>query len=180
MSLEIKIKIYQQILDILHSLNIPFEEIEHPPVASCADSAKYRAKHGWSGIGSKNILFHAKGRFYLVVTTAAKEIKARKFKKEFGTKNIRFATTEEVVKVTGCEVGALPPFGFFNSELPIYVDDEIFNYDYFMFNPALHTKSIRIEAAALKKIYRRVEQPVKLFKEKEGKLEFILISGESG
>ncbi len=169
---ERKKEIYQNIIRILRDLNIPFEEIEHPPVNSCEDSDKYRRQAGWEGVGSKNILFHAKGKFFLVVTTADKRIKARLFKKEFGTKNIRFATKEEVAEVTGCEIGALPPFGYLNSELPIYIDETVFGYDYFMFNPALHNKSLRIEAAALKKVYRYAKQVVKAFRIEEGGVKF--------
>jgi len=165
-------RVYKNIKGILSELNIPFEEMEHPPVMTCEDSARYRAERGWKGVGSKNILFHAKGRFYLVVTKAEKEIKARRFKKEFGTKNIRFATPDEVKEITDCEIGALPPFGYLNKELPIYVDEEIFEHDYFMFNPAVHTKSIRIRTEDLRKIYTSIDQPVKFFVIKEGKAEF--------
>ena len=165
-------EVYKNIINILNGLNVSFEEIEHPPVMTCNDSARYRAEYGWNGVGSKNILFHAKARFYLVVTKAEKEIKARRFKKEFGTKNIRFATPDEVKEITDCEIGALPPFGYLNKELPIYVDEEIFEHDYFMFNPAVHTKSIRIRTEDLRKIYTSIDQPVKFFVIKEGKTEF--------
>lgn len=165
-------KVYENIIRILEKQAISYEEMEHPPVVTCKDSARYRAEHGWNGLGSKNILFHAKGRFYLVVTTAEKEIKARKFKKEFGTKNIRFATSDEVKEITDCKIGALPPFGYLNRELPIYVDEEIFRNKYFMFNPAVHTKSIRIKTEDLRKIYTSIDQPVKFFTIQEGKIEF--------
>lgn len=173
MGMDFKTAVYQHILEIIQHLNIPFEEIEHPPVLTCVDSARYRAEHGWTGVGSKNILFHAKGKFYLVVTTADKEIKARIFKKEFGTKNIRFATPEEVRKITGCEIGALPPFGYLNSDLPIYVDNGIFDNDYFMFNPAIHTKSVRLKADDLKKVYKYIKNPVKIFIHVNGQTNFL-------
>ncbi|RLB08876.1 MAG: hypothetical protein DRG39_08270 [Deltaproteobacteria bacterium] len=166
-------EVYENIKNILNKLGIPFDEMEHPPVKTCDDSAKYRGEHGWKGIGSKNILFHAKAKFYLVVTTAEKEIKARRFKREFGTKNIRFATPDEVKEITGCEIGALPPFGYLNKMLPIYVDEDIFQHEHFMFNPAIHTKSIRIKTEDLKKIYISIDQPVKFFLIREGKTEFM-------
>ena len=84
-----KERIYNQIISILERLKVPYEEIEHKAVVTTEDSKKQRAEKGWTnGTGSKNILFHAKGKFYLVVTIAEKQIKARKFKKEFGTKNM--------------------------------------------------------------------------------------------
>ena len=159
-----KDKIYNHLIEILKNLNIYYEEIEHSPVVTTEDSKKFRAEKGWiEGVGSKNILFHAKEKFYLVVTIAEKQIKARKFKKEFHTKNIRFADVEEIDKITGCESGAIPPFGYLNEELPIYVDEEIFNHSYFMFNPAIHTKSLRIKPENLTKIYQNINNDVKLF-----------------
>jgi hypothetical protein len=116
----IETAVYQNVISILQKFHISYVEIEHPPVFTCVDSAIYRQQYGWTGLGSKNILFHAKGHFYLVVTSADKEIKARMFKKEFGSKNTRFATIEEVMQVTGCAIGAMPSFGYMNTVLPIY------------------------------------------------------------
>jgi len=161
--------IYKNIISILDSLNIEYKEIEHPEVKTCEDSAKYRAQKGLSGIGSKNILFHAKGKFYLVVTMATTEIKARKFKKQFGTKNIRFANEAELKEVTACKSGSLPPFGYLNTQLPIYVDKEIFEHKNFMFNPAIPTKTISIDTKDLLRVYENIKQPVILFSKKEEK-----------
>jgi len=165
--------IYKNIISILNSLNITYKEIEHPEVKTCEDSAKYRAQKGLNGIGSKNILFHAKGKFYLVVTIATTEIKARRFKKQFGTKNIRFANETELQEVTACKSGSLPPFGYLTTQLPIYVDKEIFEHKNFMFNPAIPTKTISINTKDLLKVYKNIEQPVILFsKTKENQFQF--------
>lgn len=159
-----KEQVYENIKNTLLSNGIAIEEIEHEEVHTTEDSKKERTAQGWTdGIGSKNLVFHAKGKFYLVVTTAQKEIKARKFKKEFGTKDIRFAYQEELTEHTSCEIGSIPPFGYLNEQLPIFVDNEIFSYPYFMFNPALNTKSIRVKTGDLRKIYETIKNPVKLF-----------------
>ena len=159
-----KEEVYENIKNTLTANGIIIEEIQHKEVHTTDDSKKERAAQAWTdGIGSKNLVFHAKGKFYLVVTTAEKEIKARKFKKEFGTKDIRFAYQEELTEHTGCEIGSIPPFGYLNEELPILVDNEIFSYSYFMFNPAINTKSIRIKTEDLKKIYMTIKNPVKFF-----------------
>ena len=159
-----KEQVYENIKSILVTNQIEIEEIQHEEVHTTDDSKRERTAQGWTeGIGSKNLVFHAKGKFYLVVTTAQKEIKARKFKKEFGTKDIRFAYQEELTEHTGCEIGSIPPFGYLNEELPIFVDKEIFTYPFFMFNPAFNTKSIRVKTEDLKRIYEVIKNPVKFF-----------------
>lgn len=87
------------------------------------------------GIGSKNLLFHCKGNFYLVTTMGDTQIKARNFKHEFGSKDIRFASQDEITLCTQAVIGSIPPFGFTNPKIPIYVDMEIFDHEYFCFNP---------------------------------------------
>ncbi|MFQ5508937.1 MAG: aminoacyl-tRNA deacylase [Leptospirillia bacterium] len=136
--------IRDRIIAHLEGLGIPFERLAHPAVTGCDDSLAHRTAAGWRGASSKCILFHAKGNFYLVVTTADREIKARLFKKPFGTKNIRFSTPEEVMEKTGCTVGSMPPFGFENPAVPIFLDGRILSAGHFMFNPAEPTESLRI------------------------------------
>lgn len=138
------------------------ERLKHPPVAGCDDSLAHRTATGWTGASSKCILFHAKGKFYLVVTTAEREIKARRFKKPFGTKDIRFATPEEVTAQTGCTVGSLPPFGV-PEAIPIFVDGRIFDAANFMFNPADPELSVKIATADLRRVLKSLPNPVTVF-----------------
>ncbi len=160
--------VYKNIIKILKDGNYNYEKINHNEVKTTEESKKKKKKAGWiDGVGSKNIVFHAKGKFYLVVTTADREIKAKKFKKEFGTKDIRFAYEDELFLNTGCKIGAVTPFGHENKEIPIYVDDKILESNWFMFNPAIHTKSIRIKGSDLFDIYSKIGNSVKSFIEEE-------------
>jgi len=156
--------VYNNIIKILENNNIHFDEIEHGEVKSSASSMEYRKKAGWiEGNGSKNLIYHAKGNFFHIVTTHNAMFKARVFKKEFGTKNIRFANEDELVENVNCKIGSIPPFGYENTNLPIYVDARIFDNKYFMFTPADNFKSIRIESENLLNIYKKIDNPVKFF-----------------
>lgn len=155
--------IYQEIIHFLKSNSIAYTEILHEPSTSCEHSQEMRKQQGLEGIGSKNIVFHAKGNFYLVTTLGDKDIKARNFKHEFGTKDIRFASQEEITKVSGATIGSIPPFGFENTFLPLYVDQEIFSHTYFCFNPGVPHISIQIATVDLAKIYDLIDNPVKIF-----------------
>jgi Ala-tRNA(Pro) deacylase len=155
--------IYPAIKELLQKLEISYDEIDHAPVGSCEESLAFRGEAGWSGASSKCILLKAKGKYYLLVTTAEKEIKARLFKKEFGTKDIRFANREELMEVTSCDPGSVPPFGHRDLSLPFYVDEDIFRAEHFMFNPAIPTKSFRVGIGDLRRIYAAVPNPVSTF-----------------
>ncbi|MCK9272136.1 hypothetical protein M0P65_01180 [Candidatus Gracilibacteria bacterium] len=164
---------YQNIIKILKDLSIKFDEIEHEMSKSCDDSKRFRDDKGLIGLGSKNIVFHCKGNFYLVVTHGDKQIKARNFKKEFGSKDIRFASQDEITPLLGATIGSIPSFGFENSTIKIFVDNEIFESKYFIFNPSIPTKSIRIKSDDLRKIYDNLENEVKYFIQEEDGFEII-------
>ena len=156
--------VYDNIISILREENIEYSEIEHGEVLSSASSMEYRKDAGWiEGNGSKNIIYHAKGNFFHIVTTHDAMFKARVFKKEFTTKNIRFATEDELAEHIGCKIGSIPPFGYDNSNILIYVDSRIFDEKYFMFTPADNFRSIRIESKDLIKIYETIDNNVKYF-----------------
>lgn len=163
---------YKKIHEILEKLDISFDEIVHEASTSCEHSKVLRQEAGLAWVGGKNIVFHAKGNFYLLTTLWDKDIKARKFKKEFGSKDIRFASQEEITTLWLGTIGSIAPFWFENISIPVYVDSEIFQHEYFMFNPADPTKSIRLNTQDLKKIYKNMENNIKIFTLNEEEISF--------
>lgn len=162
---------YDHIKATLSALNVSFQEIDHAESHSCEESKVFRDTAGIAGIGSKNIVFHCKGNFYLVTTTGEKQIKARNFKHEFGSKDIRFASQEEITPLLGATIGSIPPFGFENASIPLFVDTEIFSHEFFVFNPGVPTKSIQIKTTDLKKIYESLPNKIKYFVHAEEQFE---------
>jgi hypothetical protein len=155
--------LYENIIKILKENNISFDEIEHIETTSCDMSKQLRKEQWLEWIWSKNLVFHCKGNFYIVITLWDKQIKARNFKKEFWSKNIRFAVQEEITEQINGTIGCIPSFWFDNKQIPIFVDAEIFDNEYFIFNPWLATKSIRLKTSDLEKIYKNMKNPVKYF-----------------
>lgn len=153
----------ENILKILKENSIEFDLFEHAESKSCLDSKCFRQELWFEGVWSKNIVFHAKWEFYLVTTIWDKEIKARKFKKEFKTKDIRFATQDEITEVLNAKIWSIPPFWFENKNIKIFVDKEIFENEFFMFNPFIATKTIRLKTKDLEKIYKNLENEIIYF-----------------
>lgn len=161
--------IYENIKKIIQDMKISFDEIEHEESKSCDDSKIFRNKAGLEWAWSKNIVFHCRWNFYLVTTIWDKDIKARNFKHEFGSKDIRFASADEISQNlwNDAKIWSIPPFWFENISIPIFVDTDIFEHEYFMFTPAIPTKTIRVKTTDLMKIYKNTQNNVKLFKVSE-------------
>ena len=113
------------------------------------------------GSGAKAMLIKDCGKslkvpdvqFYLAVLSAARRFSNKDFKKLIGVKNIKFATPEEVKKVTGCIPGAVPPFGsLFNEKVITYVDHSLAEFDDINFNCGLRTHSFQISFAHYKQV----------------------------
>jgi Ala-tRNA(Pro) deacylase len=162
-----------RILALLEETGVEYESLDHPPVSSCDDSLARRQAAGWTGASSKCILFHAKGVFHLVVTTADRAINARHFKKQFGTKNIRFAKPEEVLEHAGCAIGSLPPVLPGVPDVTSFVDRAILVQEHFMFNPADPERSLRILSRDLPRLLKASGSRVVWFADNaEGRLDF--------
>ena len=154
---------YQNIINILKNNNIEYQEIDHEVSTTCEDSKRMRNEAWLEWLWSKNIVFHCRWNFYIVVTHAAKKINAKRFKKEFWSKDIRFASSDEIRTQINGTIWCIPSFGYENTEIPLFIDSEIFEHEYFMFNPADATKTIRIKSWDLNWIYTLIENPVKYF-----------------
>jgi len=162
-----------KIYNILKDLEIDFDEISHEVSTSCEHSKKLRTEAWLEWVWSKNIVFHCKWNFYIVVTMWDREIKARKFKKEFWSKDIRFANFDEIKENIDGTIGCIPSFGFKNEDIPVYVDLDIFENEFFMFNPDDPEKTIRLKTSDLKKVYENMKNPVKFFRIWEDSFEIL-------
>ena len=164
---------FERILSILKDLKFDYKIIDHPKSHSCNESKQFRDVAGLFWIWSKNIIFHCKWKYYLVTTHWDKQIKARNFRYEFWSKDIRFASQEEIDLLIKSEIWSIPPFWFENTEIPIYVDNEIFENEFFIFNPSDPYKSIQIKTSDLKNIYSNLGNQVKFFNHKEDEFRII-------
>lgn len=164
---------YNNIINLLKLLNIKYDEISHCESTSCEHSKLLRSQAWLLWIWSKNIVFHCKWNYFLVTTHWDKQIKARNFRYEFGSKDIRFASQEEIDRLILSKIWSIPPFWFSNIDLPIFVDNEIFDHDYFIFNPSCPDKSIRVTTKDLKLIYKNLDNKIKYYIHSESEFRII-------
>lgn len=82
----------------------------HQPVYTSAQAAKTRGTPVKSG--AKALLFETENQaFILAVIRADKRVDTEKLSQLIGNSRIRLANAKDLRKLTGCEPGALHPFG---------------------------------------------------------------------
>ncbi len=132
--------VFERIKGYLKENSIQFKEIHHEPTRTSAESAKARGED--ISIGGKAILLKISDSFHLFVLSASRKLDSSKVKRYFKVKRLRFATPEELLKLTGLVPGSVPPFGKPIIGLDLYVDESIVENDRIAFNAGTLTDSI--------------------------------------
>ncbi len=134
-------KVYNSIIDILKKNNCSYKTFVHEPVLTSEQAARVRGND--LSMGAKAMVLRSQGKYFMAVVSGAKTIDMKKLKKILKTKSLSFASPEEVLKITGCEPGGVPPFGnLFN--IPIFLDSFITKHETIDFNAGLRTHSIEM------------------------------------
>jgi len=146
----------QAIRKFLEENNISYEYKEHEEVRTSEEAAKARGED--IKIGAKAMILKADDKFIMLVLSSAKKIDSKKVKQTLGADSLRFATPEEVEKLTGCVPGGVPPFAnIFGLEL--IVDKTIPMNEFMAFNAGERTKSLKLKTEDyLKVLTPRIEE----------------------
>ena len=150
--------IHQQITDLLRQHDCWFEEFEHAPVRTSEEAAKIRDGYTLQQ-GAKAIIIRAKipnegKKFVMLVMPADQKFDSAKVKAALHSKDIRFATEEEVEQITkGVKPGGVPPFGNLFG-LEVISDSSLYQNEKIIFN-AGRTTSIGMKSAD----YKQLVQP---------------------
>ncbi len=147
--------VFDKIIKLLDENNIKFELLTHEPVYTSEQAAKMRGKGMEIGMkrGAKAMIFNVDETFIQCIVPAHKIVDVKKVKSLLNAKKIRLATAEEVLKVTDCEIGSVPPFGNL-FKLQVYCDPEL--AEEIDFNAGLHEKSITMKRSDWEKIVKPV------------------------
>lgn len=140
-----------EILDLLKKNDFWFETFEHEPVLTSEQASKVRSGYS-TAQGAKALIVKANDKFIMLVLPGDKKFSGLKVKKLVGTRNIRFATEEEIDKLTeGVKVGGVPPFGnLFN--IQVIADKTLFDNEKIIFNAGDRRFSIAMKSEDYKNL----------------------------
>ena len=145
----LQLKLIKELLD---RNGISYKVSEHEPVYTSEQAARVRGVELKTGVKAL-VLKSMEGSFVIGLVAADRKIDLKKLAKIVKTKKLRLASPQDVLKITGCEVGSVHPFGSLH-ELPTYLDSSIMENDMVNFNAGLHTVSIEMKAEDLVKAIR--------------------------
>jgi len=138
-------EVHSAIKAFLASRGVTFHEVHHEPTRTSAESARARGED--LSIGGKAIVMKVGERHALFVLSAALRIDSQKINTFLGERKIRFATNDELLKLTGLEPGSISPFGEPITPFNLYIDNSIKVNDRIAFNAGSRTDSIIMSTA---------------------------------
>lgn len=126
-----------------------FEYFEHAPVRTSEEASQIRGNKYNLSQGAKALILRCKrdgnSFFIMLVIPGNEKFDKIKTHNALGVKDIRFATEEEVSKITdGIQVGGVPPFGNL-FDLAVYVDTNVLKNDKIIFNAGDKRVSIALK-----------------------------------
>ena len=104
---------------------------------------------------AKTVLVRVDDRYALAVLPATHHVAPGHLAKAIGAREVTLASESEVQELmTGCEVGAAPPFGSFY-DLPVYASPFLARDERITFNAGTHRDAVRMAWAD----YERLAKP---------------------
>jgi len=145
----------ENLFRILDENGIEYKRFEHKPVKTSEEAARIRGVPLDSGVKAM-LLKTREGKFIMVLLPADKKIDFKKIEELENTKKLSFASPEEVLKETGCEIGGVPPFGHTKREQPhdikAYMDRDVLEKNLVNFNAGDRSVSVTMKAKDLTKV----------------------------
>jgi Ala-tRNA(Pro) deacylase len=144
--------IFEQLQERLQISGVAFTMLRHEPVYTSEQAAAARGVPLASG--AKALVLKAGEAFVLAVVPADRKLDSKMARVALGSRSIRFASREEVEKLTGLQPGSIPPFGSLFG-LPTHCDPALGDSASINFNAGDHSISVQMTYAD----YIAVEQP---------------------
>ncbi|MFH1375199.1 MAG: aspartate--tRNA ligase [Patescibacteria group bacterium] len=141
--------VFAEIERLLNEKEIKFEVLDHEPVKTSEEAAEVRGSKLEQG--ARALVWKTENGYIQSVCSGVREVDEGALKEVAGVRELELATLEEVKAVTGCERGAVPPFGNIFG-LPVFVEKSLAANTEINFNAGSRTKSIKMQYADYAKV----------------------------
>jgi len=146
----------KELLQFLEQHHLPYEQIEHPAVFTCAEAELHRPKQ--PTVSTKNLfLCDKKGRrFFLLVTACEKTMDLARLGEQIGVPRIRFASEENLLRLLGVSRGAVTMMGLANDtghQVELWVDEAIWGEQLFQSHPLVNTATLLLTKETLLRFF---------------------------
>lgn len=142
------------IKDIFERMDLHPIYLEHEPVQTSEQATQVRGTLLNQGIKAL-VVTNGNDQWAVIAIPAHRRAntKAAANILGWGKKDIVMGSPEQVLEITGCEIGAVPPFGH-KTSIQILVDKMVFDNQENAFNIGLRTNSVKISTEEIRKVFQ--------------------------
>jgi Ala-tRNA(Pro) deacylase len=134
---------------LLREAGVEFRLYSHAPVFTSAEAARVRGTTPEEG--AKALVMRADDQFYLVVISGVLRVDNKALRRLLGAHGVRFAREEELLQLTGCRPGAVPPLGNL-FDLPVLMDESLRRCEQVSFNAGSNSWSVTMRREDLERL----------------------------
>ena len=149
--------IHEQLRALLDNEGAVYRVIEHEPEGRTEIIAKIRGNRIGQSVKSMTLqvrLTRRENIYVLANVPGDCRVDFDAVKSHFNADSVAFAAREKAEALTGCAIGAIPPFSF-NDQLPALVDPLVLENEEIVFNAGRLDRSIMMKLAD----YIRIARP---------------------
>ena len=146
MSSEPRPTVRERVIARLVASGVAYRTIRHEPAVG---SLKIAEKRGMpAAAGAKSLVVRAAGAFLLIVIPGDRKLSSPKLRRALGTHDIRMARLPELLRLTGCRPGEVPPLGELFG-LPVVMDERLARSEELAFTAGGTDESFVVQGKAL-------------------------------
>lgn len=157
----------QEVYQFLKDNNIQYEVTEHPAVYNMEEMDNLHLPYPYS---AKNLFVRddKKANFYLITVKEEKRVNLKEFRKQNGTRNLSFASENDLINILRLVPGSVTPFGLLNDKeqkVKFYIDEDLLSGDGMIgIHPNENTATVWLKTEDLIKILKENGNEINIVK----------------
>ena len=154
----------QRCYDLLDSLQIQYDRIDHPAAATMTDCDDVAVALG-CGICKNLFLCNRSGtKFYLLLICADKPFRTGDVSRQLGSSRLSFCSDAQLMDKLGLIAGSVTPMAIYREsarDVVVAIDEDIFDMNMVCVHPCVATASLAISMEDLLKYIGRTGNEIK-------------------
>ena len=157
----------QEVYQFLKDNSIQYEVTEHPPVYNMEEMDNLHLPYPYS---AKNLFVRddKKANYYLITVKEEKRVNLKELRKQNGTRNLSFASENDLIDILRLTPGSVTPFGLLNDKeqkVKFYIDEDLLSGDGMIgIHPNENTATVWLKTEDLIKILKENGNEINIVK----------------
>lgn len=142
----------QEVYDFLTSRGIEYEVTEHGAVFNMEEMSHVELPHPEADAKNLFVRDDKKRNYYLITVRGDKRVDLKKFREEHSTRQLSFASENDLMNLLGLIPGAVTPLGILNDsekKVKLFLDEELLKCGLIGVHPNDNTATVWLKTTEL-------------------------------